>query len=409
MSTFVQRILNPVKELRAAIYSKIGPAKDWSTWQTILFSASRAKVTVNWKTSQSIPAYFRAVTILSEQIASLPFSVYTKDAAGNIIEDENNSLWPLINYRPDPNVDKFTFFETLVRQLFTGGPNYKGGNALIHIMRNGSGQVDRLHLITEDWDQFETGGKHFYNIKGMNGTIPSADIIHLRMYSSDTIIGNSLQSYHQDTLGRGIAEIQHGANFYGNGAQIGGVLETDQPLNKEQRDLIQESWNRNYGGPDNSGKTALLSNGVKYKATGKAVDGNDIDARKLTVDDIANITGIPTFLLGKTETFGNTELLNRIFVQYTLRSWCKRIESEFNSKLFPKTQWGKTFVKFDLDGLLQGDTDSRAKYYATMYNIRALNPNEIRSKEGLNSYEGGDTFGQPLASNSTETITQTNE
>jgi HK97 family phage portal protein len=224
------------------------------------------------------------------------------------------------------------------------------------------------------------------------------------MYSNDTIVGNSLQKFHQDTLGRGIAEIQHGANFYGNGAQIGGVLETDQPLNKEQRDLIQDSWNRQYGGPDNSGKTALLSNGVKYKTTGKAVDGNDIEARRLTVDDIANITGIPTFLLGKTETFANTELLNRIFVQYTLRSWCKRIESEFNSKLFPKSQWGKTFVKFDLDGLLQGDTDSRAKYYQTMYNIRALNPNEIRAKEGLNSYEGGDLYGQPLASNSTEQI-----
>lgn len=407
MATFVQRILNPVKELRAAIYSKIGPAKDWSTWQTILFSASRAKVTVNWKTSQAIPAYFRAVTILSEQIASLPFSVYTKDGSGNITENENHPLWPLINFRPDPNVDKFTFFETLVRQLFTGGPNYKGGNALIHIMRNGIGQVDRLHLITDDWDQFETEGKYFYTVKGMATPISAADIIHLRMYSNDTIVGNSLQKFHQDTLGRGIAEIQHGANFYGNGAQIGGVLETDQPLNKEQRDLIQDSWNRQYGGPDNSGKTALLSNGVKYKTTGKAVDGNDIEARRLTVDDIANITGIPTFLLGKTETFANTELLNRIFVQYTLRSWCKRIESEFNSKLFPKSQWGKTFVKFDLDGLLQGDTDSRAKYYQTMYNIRALNPNEIRAKEGLNSYEGGDLYGQPLASNSTEqTITE---
>jgi len=398
----IQRVLKPIKEARAAIYAKIGPAKDWSTWQTILFSASRAKVTVNWKTAQAIPAYFRAVTILSEQIASLPFTVYTKDQSGNITENENHPLWPLINYRPDVNADKFTFFETLVRQLFTGGPNYKGGNALIHIMRNGAGQVNRLHLITEEWDQFEINGQYFYKVGEMPESIPAADMIHLRMYSTDTIIGNSLQKFHQDTLGRGIAEIHHGANFYGNGAQISGVLETDQPLNKEQKDLIQDSWNRQYGGPDNSGKTALLSNGVKYKPTGKAVDGNDIEARRLTVDDISNITGVPTFLLSKAETFNNTELLNRIFVQYTLRSWCKRIESEFNSKLFPQSQWGKTFVKFDLDGLLQGDTDSRAKYYQTLYNIRALNPNEIRRKEGLNAYEGGDAYGQPLASNSTE-------
>ena len=179
-------------------------------------------------------------------------------------------------------------------------------------------------------------------------------------------------------------------------------METDQALSKEQRDIIEESWNRKYQGSDNSGKTALLSNGVKYRQTGKAVDQNDINARKLTITDISNITGVPVTLLGQTETFNNSELLNRMFVQYTLRSWTKRIESEFNSKLFPRSQWGKTFVKFDLDGLLQGDTDSRARLYQTMYNIRALNPNEIRKKEGMNGYDGGDVYGMPLASNSTE-------
>ena len=398
----IQRILKPFKQFRAAIYSNIGPAKDWSTWQTVLFSASRAKVSVNWKTSQSIPAYFRAVTILSEQIASLPLSVYTKDEEGNISEAVNHPLYPLINFRPDPNLDKFTFFETMVRQLFTGSSHYKGGNALIHIMTDASGAIDRLHLVTGSWEQFQAGNEYFYYLHEHKESIPASDIIHLRMYSEDGIMGKSVIDYQQDTLGRGIAEIRHGANFYGNGAQIGGVLETEQALNKEQRDIIEESWNRKYQGSDNSGKTALLSNGVKYRQTGKAVDQNDINARKLTITDISNITGVPVTLLGQTETFNNSELLNRMFVQYTLRSWTKRIESEFNSKLFPRSQWGKTFVKFDLDGLLQGDTDSRARLYQTMYNIRALNPNEIRKKEGLNGYDGGDEYGMPLASNSTE-------
>jgi HK97 family phage portal protein len=271
-------------------------------------------------------------------------------------------------------------------------------------MTDSSGNIDRLHLITEEWEQFKVEGEYFYYIHEHGASVPASEIIHLRMYSEDGILGKSVIDYQQDTLGRGIAEIQHGANFYGNGAQIGGVLETDQALSKEQRDIIQESWNRNYQGPDNSGKTALLSNGVKYKATGKGVDANDIEGRRLTITDISNITGVPVTLLGQSETFNNAELLNRIFVQYTLRSWTKRIESEFNSKLFPREQWGKTFVKFDLDGLLQGDTDSRARLYQTMYNIRALNPNEIRKKEGLNGYEGGDEYGMPLASNSKENV-----
>jgi len=295
----IQRIKKPFQQLRAAIYSKIGPAKDWSTWQTVLFSASRAKVSVNWKTSQAIPAYFRAITILSEQIASLPFSVFTKDADGNIKEAVDHPLYPLINFRPEPTRDKFTYFETLVRQLFTGSSKYKGGNALIHIMTNSTGNIDRLHLITEDWEQFKIEGEYFYYIHEHKETIPASDIIHLRMYSEDGILGKSVIDYQQDTLGRGIAEIQHGANFYGNGAQIGGVLETEQALSKEQRDIIQESWNRNYQGPDNSGKTALLSNGVKYKTTGKGVDANDIESRRLTITDISNITGVPVTLLGQ--------------------------------------------------------------------------------------------------------------
>jgi phage portal protein BeeE len=70
--------------------------------------------------------------------------------------------------------------------------------------------------------------------------------------------------------------------------------------------------------------------------------------------------------------------------------------------MFPSSQIGKKKVRFNFDGLLRGDTESRAAYYREMYNIRAINPNEIRKHEGMNPYEGGDKFGQPLASNSKE-------
>jgi HK97 family phage portal protein len=126
----------------------------------------------------------------------------------------------------------------------------------------------------------------------------------------------------------------------------------------------------------------------------------------MTVEDIANITGVPLPLLsaGDKTPLNNLEVLNRLFVQYTLRAWCKRIESEFNSKLFSINQVGTTFVRFNLDGLLRGDTQSRANYYKELYNIRAISPNEIRALENMNPYDGGDQFGLPLASNSTEPV-----
>jgi hypothetical protein len=115
----------------------------------------------------------------SLQIASLPFTVYTKDEEGNISEAVNHPVYPLINFRPDPNLDKFTFMETMVRQLFTGSSNYKGGNALIHIMTDSSGAIDRLHLVTGDWEQFKTGNEYFYYLHEHKESVPASDIIHL--------------------------------------------------------------------------------------------------------------------------------------------------------------------------------------------------------------------------------------
>ena len=127
----------------------------------------------------------------------------------------------------------------------------------------------------------------------------------------------------------------------------------------------------------------------------------------MTVEDISNITGVPLPLLSSGNTpLNSLEVLNRLFVQYTLRAWCKRIESEFNTKLFSFSQTGTTFVRFNLDGLLRGDTKSRADYYTALYNIRAINPNEIRALENMNPYDGGDVFGMPLASNSTDQALQ---
>ena len=42
--------------------------------------------------------------------------------------------------------------------------------------------------------------------------------------------------------------------------------------------------------------------------------------------------------------------------------------------------------------LLEVDPASRAQYYKDMVYIKAMNPNEVRKKEDMNPYEGGDGF-----------------
>jgi len=42
---------------------------------------------------------------------------------------------------------------------------------------------------------------------------------------------------------------------------------------------------------------------------------------------------------------------------------------------------------------------ARSSYYTTMRNVLAMSPNEIRIKENMNPYAGGDSYELPLASN----------
>jgi len=42
---------------------------------------------------------------------------------------------------------------------------------------------------------------------------------------------------------------------------------------------------------------------------------------------------------------------------------------------------------------------ARSSYYTAMRNVLAMSPNEIRIKENMNPYPGGDSYELPLASN----------
>jgi HK97 family phage portal protein len=98
-------------------------------------------------------------------------------------------------------------------------------------------------------------------------------------------------------------------------------------------------------------------------------------------------------------TFSNMEQLSQMFVNYTIMPLCETIEAEFNRKIFFEAEKYTYCTRFNLDGLLRGDVVARSSYYTTMRNILAMSPNEIRIKENMNPYPGGDSYELPLASN----------
>ena len=67
-----------------------------------------------------------------------------------------------------------------------------------------------------------------------------------------------------------------------------------------------------------------------------------------------------------------------------------RIELEMNIKLFRRTEVGKKYVKFNVNGLLRGNIKDRSDFYSKMISSGVMSINEVRAKEDLNKIEDGD-------------------
>jgi HK97 family phage portal protein len=122
-----------------------------------------------------------------------------------------------------------------------------------------------------------------------------------------------------------------------------------------------------------------------------------LDTRKFQLDEIARIFRVPPHMVGDLDrsTFSNIEQQSLEFVKYTLNPWCIRWEQAMNQQLLSADDQRKFFVKFNVDGLLRGDYESRMNGYAIGRQNGWLSANDIRELEDLNRIpadEGGDQY-----------------
>ena len=82
-------------------------------------------------------------------------------------------------------------------------------------------------------------------------------------------------------------------------------------------------------------------------------------------------------------SFSNIEQQSLEFVKYTLDPWVTRWEQSIHRSLFLDSEKRDYFVKFNVDGLLRGDYQSRMNGYAVGIQNGFMSPNDIRSLENM--------------------------
>ena len=357
---------------------------------------------VTERSAMQMTAVYSCVRILSEAVAGLPLHIYKYTDSGGKAMALDHPLYHLLHDEPNPEMSSFVFRETLMTHLLLWG------NAYAQIIRNGKNEIVALYpLMTNKMsvDRDENGRLYYTYYRGSDETIKDkefavtlqpSEVLHIPGLGFDGLVGYSPIAMAKNAIGMAIACEEYGAKFFANGAAPGGVLEHPGTIKDPQR--VRESWQSTFGGSGNANKIAVLEEGMKYTPIGISPEqAQFLETRKFQINEIARIFRVPPHMVGDLEksSFSNIEQQSLEFVKYTLDPWVIRWEQSIQRSLLSRDEKAVYFVKFNLEGLLRGDYQSRMNGYAIGRQNGWMSANDIRELENLDripAEDGGDLY-----------------
>jgi HK97 family phage portal protein len=214
-------------------------------------------------------------------------------------------------------------------------------------------------------------------------------IFSLRWLSSDGVTGFVPTTISREAIGLARASEKHSSSFFGNGAQAGTYIETDQPHKPDALLRFKQQWDDAHQGPDKAFKTVVMPYGFHKKSD--PVDNQSaelIATRRFQIEDVARVYRVPPHLIGDFSNvrFSTAEQSAIDFVTFSLIPWCRRWEAACRRDLIVDDT--NYFVGFDTNALLAGDYQARAQFLREAFNNGAIDVDEYRAEIGYNPLPG---------------------
>lgn len=339
-----------------------------------------------------ISTVWACVRLISTVTSCLPLDVFETKNDNRAKVGLDNPLARLLRYSPNQYMTAQEFRECMTMQLAFYG------NAYALVERNGAGDViSLLPLNSVNMDVRLEGKKIVYRYKRDSeyANFNQKEIFHLKGFGFNGLVGMSPIAFATKTAGVAVAMEDQQREFYANGAKSPKILSTgDKVLSKVQRDQLEENFKEIAGGPV---KKRLWILEADFKAEDIGVSPQDAEtmaSRKFQVSEIARFFGVPPHLVGdveKSTSWGTgIEQQNLGFLQYTLAPYLTRWEQTIWRWLVKPTDIGRIHAEHNLDGLLRGDSASRATFMTTLVNSGQRMVNEMRRLDNMPPLPGGD-------------------
>ena len=370
----------------------------WNEWGT-----TDSGVQVNSWTAMYHGPVMAAVSILSEDVAKIPWGVYRRLANGGKEPLKEHYLYGLLK-QPNNWQTALEFKEMMQSGLVLRG------NAYAVIVRDWRGIPQYMVPVHPDRvTLYEAPGGEWFFLVTRNGLhemavlrempimVPAEDMLHIRWLPQwNSLLGGSRITMARQPIGLSMSLEEHHARFAGQGARPSGFLSSDHKLAKDVRDNLAAEWQKMKGGPRNSGATAVLEQGLKWESLSMTmVDAEFMASREFQLREVARVFGIPPYKLGimgadsgPSMVQQGQEYLNGPISGYCER-WKLKLEKTFD------LDGDENFIEWNYDHFIKADIQTRFTAYRMAIGSPWMSVNEARKAEGLPDAANGDEVLQP--------------
>ena len=370
-------VLNRLFEQRAISYQTVFEAGD------DLVFGNLSDTYVDSKTVFQVNAVYSAVSLIADTISTLPVDSYIR------LDGQRRAFRPKPAWvqQPDIALPRTAFWNSAIVSLLLDG------NLFVRIIPARDGTIANLVVLNPKTVTVKRNARQelLFEVEGESRPLTQEQMVFIPdVLRPGHVRGVSRVEALKENFGLALALERFAATFFGQGTNLGGVIEYPGNLTAEQAENLRTSFDVKHKGWRRGHRTGILSGGATFKTT--QVDpesAQSIEARRLAVEDIARAFNIPANMLNipGTTTYASVEQNNLQFITHTLRPIVAKLEDTF-SGLMARYPGGETaFIKFSLDGLARADLQARVSAYSTGLQAGFLTINDVRRLEDMSDIE----------------------
>ena len=350
-----------------------------------------AGISVTDERALQISTVWACARIITQTVAGLPLKVYERLDDGRQEVDRNHPLNRLINVSPNRYMTPKQFRAAMTLQRVLWGNGY----AVKERIGNRVVALTPLRPEHVEVHRGETGTTYHYATDRGPVVYAQESILHLKGFSPDGIVGLSPLSFARRQMGITVSADTYAAKAFANGGMPIIELRYDKILKADQRKELRDLYKQQHASAFNAGEPIISEAGVTAQSIGIPPDVMQmLESRRFSVSETGRFYGVPNHMLndttGSTSWGSGLEQQNIAFLQYVLKPYLEEWEDVLMNSLLAPRDRENIVVEHTVEGLMRGDTKTRAEFYSTMAQNGLMTRNEIRKKENLPSVEGGD-------------------